>query len=492
MPKNLPKLRREWLWPIGIFFLALLPRLYFIFVASEPDNPGAGVFVDTYHRWQIAYLSRKIGWSREHRLWDLRGFEYLWGVFHPFLLNIVFSLTGRIDIWLSRVLSSLTGSGIAALFYLFGKRFFNFLVGLTVGLFIAFFPLFVLVDASGSIESLSFLLLFTAVWFWSKAPFLTGFLLALAAMTRIEAWVLTMGFLVGLLLFKFQLEKWIISLFGFLLPMILYMRYLVAKTGDAIFPLREYFLGLTQGKWGSGRGFVFTFDLILMLFVMVAVLGLAWLWWKKPKFTPLFLLGFGGLGVNSFLLSGFKYYLNKLWGARFIFFPVLFLGFLISVLLFWHLPKTLARRGQKIKHFFLVSWFILLILSQILWQSIMFRFNQTAKTWQGARNVGERFRQAYSGKGKVLIPTNTGDLTYSLVKYGGLEGKNIVGQGFDVFYYLGEQASQDQISDWLKKEKIDWLIPSRNAYRKLIEKEPDWFSLVADLKGYKLYRVHLP
>jgi len=492
MPKKIPKLKRAWLWPIGIFLLALLVRLFFIFVVTEPDNAGAGIFVDTYHRWQIAYLTREIGWPQEHRLWDLRGFEYLWGILHPILLNILFSLTGRINIWLSRLLSALAGSGIAALFYLFGKRFFNFWAGLTSGLFVALFPQLVLVDVSGSIEPLSFFLLLTAVWFLPKRPFLTGFLLGLAAMTRIEAWILAIGFLIGLLVFKFPLEKWVISFLGFLLPMVIYMKHLVVKTDSAVYPLREYFLGLTQGKWGGGEGLVFTFDLILILFIAMAVFSLIWLWRKKPKFMPLFLLGFGGLGLSSFFLSGFKSFLNQLWGVRFIFFPVLFLGFLASVLLFWCLPRALGERGQRIRYYLLVFWLVLLALSQILWKSIMPKFNQTAKTWQGIRRVGEKFSQEYSGEGKVLIPATTGDLTYSLVKYGGLEGKDIVGQGFDVFYYLGEQVSLEQVIDWLKKEKIAWLIPGKDAYYQLIKKEPSWFEFATELNGYQLYRVHLP
>jgi len=492
MPKNLLKLKQEELWLIGIFLGALLIRLFFIFVVTEPDNPGAGIFVDTYHRWQIAYLTREIGWPREHRLWDLQGFEYLWGVIHPILLNVLFILTGRIDIWLSRLLSALAGSGIAALFYIFGRRFFNFRVGLTAGLFVIFFPLLVLVDISGSVEPLSFFLLLLAVWFWPKKPFLTGFLLALAAMTRIEAWILAMGFLVGLLLFRFPLEKWVISLLGFLLPMVIYMKHLVVKTSSFIYPLREYFLGLTQGKWGGEEGLVFTFDLILILFIAMTVFGLAWLWWKKPKFTPLFLLGFGGLGLSIFFLSGFRYFLNQLWGVRFIFFPVLFLGFLASVLLFWCLPRALGERGQRMRYYLLVFWLVFLALSQVLWQPIMPKFNQTSKTWQRIKDVGEKFSQVYKGKGKVLIPATTGDLTYSLVKYGGLEGKNIVGQGFDVFYYLGEEASQDQASDWLKREKIAWLIPGKDAYRKLIEEKPGWFEFITKLNGYQLYRVRLP
>jgi len=476
---------------IVIFLLALLVRLYFIFVVTEPDNPGAGVFVDTYHRWQIAYLTREIGWPKEHRLWDLRGFEYVWGVLHPILLNLLFSLTGRIDIWLSRVLSALAGSSIAVLFYLFGKRFFNFWTGLTAGLFVALFPLLVLVDVSGSVEPLGFFLLLAAVWFWPKRPFLTGFLLALAAMTRIEAWILAMGFLVGLLLFKFPLEKWVISFLGFLLPMVIYMRHLAVKTGSAIYPLREYFLGLTQGKWGGGEGFVFTFDLLLILLLVIPMLGLIWLWWKKPSFAPFFLLGFGGLGLNSLFLSGFRYYINALWGMRFVFFPVLFLGFLASVILFWCLPRVLGERGQRIRYYLLVFWLVLLALSQILWQPIMPKFNQTSKAWQGMRQVGEKFGKAYGGEGKVLTPATTGDLTYSLVKYGGLKGQNIVGQGYDVYYYLGKGASYDQVAAWLEKEGIVWLIPAKDEYYQLIEDQPNWFSFVSDLDGYQLYRVQI-
>ena len=108
------------------------------------------------------------------------------------------------------------------------------------------------------------------------------------------------------------------------------------------------------------------------------------------------------------------------------------------------------------------------------------------------RQVGEEFSQVYDGKGKVLIPATTGDLTYSLVKYGGLEGKNIVGQGYDVFYYLGDRADEEQISDWFKKEKIAWLIPGKDTYYRLIEERTDWFELISELNGYKLYRVDLP
>lgn len=444
MPKKLPKLKKEWFWPIGIFLLALLLRLFFIFIVTEPDNPGVGIFVDTYHRWQIAYLSREIGWPQEHRLWDLRGFEYLWGIVHPILLNILFSLTGRIDIWLARLLTALAGSGIAALFYLLGKRFFNFLTGLSAGLLAAFLPVLVMFDIVGLIEPLGVFFLLAAIWSWPKKPFLTGFFLAVAAASRIEAWILAVVILAGLLLFKRFLEKWVISFIGFLLPMMIYMKYLAAKTGSAIYPLKEYFFQITQGKWGGGCS--------------------------------------GDLG---------ECLINQQ-GLRFTYFLALPLGFLFSVFLFWGLPKLLKIEQKMISGPLFVFCLMLLLISQVFWQSQLSKLNQTTKTWRHIKQVGEKFWRVYPGKGRVLIPATTGDLTYSLVKYGGLEGKNIVGQGFDVFYYVGEEAGQDQISDWLKKEKIAWLIPGKNEYRRLIEKKPTWFSFVGDLNGYQLYQVHLP
>jgi len=60
----------------GIFLLAALPRLFVIFFVTDPQNPGLGWYGDTFHHWQIAYLSKEIGFSQGFlRLWDFKGLE---------------------------------------------------------------------------------------------------------------------------------------------------------------------------------------------------------------------------------------------------------------------------------------------------------------------------------------------------------------------------------------------------------------------------------
>lgn len=491
MVKNLVKLKPGQGGLIGIFLLALGVRLIFIFVVSEPDNAGVGVFEDTYHRWQIAYLTREIGWPQARRLWDLKGFEYLWGVVHPMLLNVGFSLFGRVDIWLARGLTALAGSGVAALIYGWGRRFFNLWVGLAGGLWVAVFPWLVWVDVSGSIEPLSFFWLLAGVWFWPKRPLITGLLLAVAAMTRIEAGLLGVGFLLGLGWLKPSLDKWVVAGGGYVLLMLVYMKYLAVKTGSLIYPWREYFLGVTEGKWGRGRGFEFSFDWVLGLMVLGVVGGLVWLGKKRPKFGSVLLMGFLGIGLSSWFLMGFGDYLDRLWGHRFIYFPVMFGGFLLAMVGFGYLAKILADKGKKVGYGLLGLWLMGLIWSQALWRPLRLGLEQTIPEWQAMKQVGEKFSQVYDGEGKVLIPANGGELTYALVKYGGLEGKNIVGQWFDVFYYAEDQVTEEQVGEWLKEEQIAWLMPGKEEYRRLVEDQADWFGIGQDLNGYELYKVEL-
>src|SRR3990170_2562721 len=73
--------KKSFIIPLLIFFIALVPRLYFIFFVNNPQNAGLGWYNDSYHHWQIAYLTQEIGLSHGFlRLWDLIGMEYFWGI----------------------------------------------------------------------------------------------------------------------------------------------------------------------------------------------------------------------------------------------------------------------------------------------------------------------------------------------------------------------------------------------------------------------------
>ena len=60
--------RRGWLNPATIFAAALLVRVLIWLLIPVDWN------WDSYHHWQISYLSLKVGLS-QGRLWDLNGCE---------------------------------------------------------------------------------------------------------------------------------------------------------------------------------------------------------------------------------------------------------------------------------------------------------------------------------------------------------------------------------------------------------------------------------
>src|SRR4029077_13891522 len=94
-------------WLAAIVALAALPRIFYLFVVSDPENPGLGRYDDVWHHWQIAYLTKEIGLAGPHgpRLWDLKGLDYFWGVLHPLLMVAIFTISGSIDIVLVRLVS---------------------------------------------------------------------------------------------------------------------------------------------------------------------------------------------------------------------------------------------------------------------------------------------------------------------------------------------------------------------------------------------------
>ena len=76
-------------WVVAILAVAAVPRLWYLFAVSDPENAGDGMYGDVYHHWQIAYLTREIGLSHGPRLWDLKGLEYFWGLLHPLLMSLM-------------------------------------------------------------------------------------------------------------------------------------------------------------------------------------------------------------------------------------------------------------------------------------------------------------------------------------------------------------------------------------------------------------------
>ena len=63
--------------PSIIFLIAFIPRIIYIYFLSNPNFTGW--YTDTFHHWQIAYLSKEVGFSHGFlRLWDFKGMEFFW------------------------------------------------------------------------------------------------------------------------------------------------------------------------------------------------------------------------------------------------------------------------------------------------------------------------------------------------------------------------------------------------------------------------------
>ena len=111
--------KKDLFFSMAILLVALAVRLYFLFNVADPQNAGDGWYGDTYHHWQIAYLTKTVGLKEGFlRLWDLKGMEFFWGPVHPLLLTLFFSLVGSSSIIIARVLSLTFGAATLVLFYL--------------------------------------------------------------------------------------------------------------------------------------------------------------------------------------------------------------------------------------------------------------------------------------------------------------------------------------------------------------------------------------
>src|SRR2546423_13683392 len=157
---------------VGLVTLALLPRLIYLFFAGDPQNAGDGM-TDTYHHWQIAWLTQQVGIGHGFRLWDLKGMEYFWGILHPILLVIAFAVTHSIDIIIPRLLSATFGVVNVVLLFQLCRRYWNQHVGLAVAGLVALAPPIIFTDTPGLVEPIAETAILAGLYSWPERGFLT-------------------------------------------------------------------------------------------------------------------------------------------------------------------------------------------------------------------------------------------------------------------------------------------------------------------------------
>jgi hypothetical protein len=483
----------HWGWTAAVAAAAAIPRLLYLFVFTDPENPGLGAYNDVWHHWQIAYLTKEIGLSAPGgpRLWDLKGLDYFWGVLHPLLMVGIFDLTGSIDIVLTRLVSLVFGVLVVVLVFHICRRYWGRQAAIGAALVASLLPTSVMNDASGMLEPLGVALCLLGIWAWQKpSGFWSGLAFGLATMARAEAWIFSLGMIVAACLRKVSAQH-LPLVATFAVVMLLYMKVLLDHTGNALYPLWWNFFANAAGRWevtpiSAQQAAVRP---VLGVLLVVAAAGLAWTLWKRPASYMLLTFGLGYWVFVAGMLGFTSYLASWVWWmpiTRVFAFPYVFAGVLVAMLLLWWAPRRFGKRAIP------VGWTALaacVVVAQLVWIPIGQVFGPTEANWTAtlaaSRQLGGLYNQTpYEGH-SLAVPADRPDVTYGLARYGHVEGKHLVSEMYDPFYYLPsgyrfqdhQQVVSTLVQCWLAKTdtRLMAMPPDNQNYMLLREINPDWF-----------------
>jgi hypothetical protein len=482
----------HWAWIPGVMAFAAVPRLLYLFVFSDPENPGIRRYGDVWHHWQIAYLTKEIGLTAPDgpRLWDLKGLDYFWGILHPLLMVAVFDVTGSIDIVLNRMVSLIFGVVVVLLLFLICRRLWGTQVALGAALIASLLPTSVMNDASGMLEPLGVALCLCGLVAWPRRGFWSGLAFGVATMARAEAWVFGIGMVVAAF---FKREGWqqrIPLVAGFVAVMALYIKVLFDKTGNPIYPLWWNFLANAAGKWefapvSAGQASVRP---VLGVLLVLAIIGLGWSLWRRPASYMLLTFGFGYWVFVAGMLGFTSYLASWVWWmpiTRVFAFPYVFAGVLLAVVALWWAPRRFGARVMP------VGWaavIVALALSQLAWIPIHEVFGPSEAEWLQVKDESVQLGAWYNAPPfaghAIAVPEDRADITYALARFGGVEGKHLIS---------GMYAPAHPDECWYAKLDVR-MIAVDAAHASLLESNPSWFTRIGTMEEAKwdVYAVNAP
>lgn len=473
-----PPLRRSQLLPVAltviIAALALGTRLLYLFAGGDPQNAGDGM-TDTYHHWQIAYLTQQVGLSHDLRLWDLKGLEYFWGILHPIILVVLFWITQSIDIIIPRLLSTAAGTMSVVLLFHLCRRYWGNHVAYAATAFAAFAPPVVFAESLGMVEPLAVALVLFGIWLSPSRGFFAGIAWALAAMARAEAWLATFGLLVAAVLPRVRAVRRVPLVLGWTVAIAAYMNLLLIRTGNPIYPVYWEFLVEGTGRWLSpATSGQLQYKLVFAVLLVLCVAGLLWTLFRQPAGYLLLCYGFGSTGFVLGLLA-FTPFISSwsgwVWRMRLFAFSLEFAAVLAAVAIFIVLPRYL---GRPMTHAAWAITALTLIAVQFSWIPIRAAYQQTEPTWHETLMSGHYLARLYQQPahhwGHLNIPADQPSLTYSLARFGGVKGSDLIGQLYDPFYDRPDYRYEDHpvaasglMACWLKSTNTSVLvIPQSN------------------------------
>ena len=486
-----------------LFGVAVFVRFGVLYLLTGTDAASLGWFMDTFHHWQVAFLSKNIGFQHGFlRLWDFKGMEYFWGLLHPLAVAALFAVTGSIDILVPRLMTVVTGSLTTCFLFLLVRRYFGLPAAIAAFLLAAANPVVALADTSGLQEPLGIAILMAGLLLWPKHPVYAGLLLGAAGMVRAEYWVFGAGLALAAIVMELRnYRSWALAL-GWAIPTVLYMKYMLDYTGNPIYPVYWYFLGDAVGHW-MGEGVLSSAVIVAkwasraaVPVLLAAALGVLR---RRPPHALLFLLGIGELLFLS-VVFGFtafgRGFLPELLLDRIFLLPHLFLGVFLSALLVSWLgrrnPKSLTRP---------LGWMAVvgvLAGAQLLWIPIQNAYGPRRGAWEQQVEAADTLAALHQG-GVILIPENVPAITYVLASKHGIPAEGIEGQMYDPFSSLqGDPfeawaTTESELKAWLVKEDIRLMAfyADKQNYQEMVLRMPEWFEYEGSLLNGQIvvYRV---
>ncbi len=405
------------------------------------------------------------------------------------------------------------------LVFLIIARYFNKKAAFASALFLTFMPVTLFSDTLGMQEPPGVFLLLLGVYLLPYQGFIAGFSWMLAGMVRAEYWLFGAGLLLAVLLRERNFDRKISTLFGYGVPLVFYLKYMLDRTGNLIYPIYWNFLAIMVGEWFEKAKageilppLVQQIKVACQFLTGFFLLGGLIVLWRRFKGYLFFLAGFANLAF-IFSILGFGAYLfayetmdapgflTRIWVSRFFAFPWGFLGVLAAVILLYLLPKKLGKMGTFFGAF---TFLAVLGMTQFIWPSINHHYTKARRPLEASEKFAAAVGAQYTGRGTLYIPGGRPTFTYSLVYHQGIPGDKLISHFYDPFYYYEGDPFVDwgtfrgEIITWLQKYNAELFVVvkdigltkgSSNYGRMMALEEGKLFELLDDGEGYRIYAV---
>lgn len=236
----------------------LLPsRFFIVFITACLARLVVWYFIpldwnwDSYHHWQISYLSLKIGFP-QFRFWDLNGCEYYWGIVPHIVQASLLGVLSTSSITPLRVMNLILGGLNAGLVYLIGSKYYSKKVGTFSGLLYGVFPVAAVFDVLALQDTVALSFMLMSILLLKERPFVAGCLLALAGQSRTE--LLPVSLIIVLLVSiteRFS-TKTAPLLIGWLVVTVIFGWFVYTQTGNPLYSL-YWSMYNVFGGWAEGN-----------------------------------------------------------------------------------------------------------------------------------------------------------------------------------------------------------------------------------------------